>query len=79
MYKFYTFLTLTFHLNSYILSIGDRMKEQIVDILKNYDIAFSFLSVDKYVNKRKALLKQDIFSDYDKISDYQTIITIGVP
>lgn len=79
MYKYYTLFALTFHLNSYILSIGDPMKKQIENILKNYDIAYSFLSVDKYVTKRKALLKQDVFSDYEQFYDYQTIITIGVP
>jgi epoxyqueuosine reductase len=54
------------------------MKEKIEAIVKKYVDVYGFVSVNEYVEKRRALRRYDQFHDVQFDSSFQTIITLGL-
>ena len=54
------------------------MKKKIEQILDTFIDDYSFVSTEEYILTRQSLQKQDMYDDYSQLSDYQTIITLGL-
>ncbi len=54
------------------------MKEKISQILSRYVDDYKFVTVSEYIETRSSLLKEDFYSDYTKLSEYKTIITLCI-
>lgn len=54
------------------------MKEKIENILKKYVDTYAYVSVDEYLEKRNALLRNDRYHHAQIDSNFQTIITLGL-
>lgn len=55
------------------------MIEKIIEIINKSKVeVFSFVKTSEYIKKRSEFNKLDAFSDYEKLSPYSTIITLGI-